>query len=129
MINTCSKLFLLLFLYLSVFIFCLATQRRRIITHANAKSKSEKFPPPHQDGGLGYPLGASQHIDPANIPDIPYSSTSFTYSKGGGQQWSGPLVDPASAGGPRRKKKNVVEGNEPKSTGRRDISSSRARGK
>uniref|UniRef100_A0A803KPI4 Protein kinase domain-containing protein n=2 Tax=Chenopodium quinoa TaxID=63459 RepID=A0A803KPI4_CHEQI len=104
--------------------------RRRIITHANAKSKSEKFPPPHQDGGLGYPLGASQHIDPANIPaDIPYSSTSFTYSKGAGQHWSGPLVDPASAGGPRRKKKNVVEGNEPKSTGRRDISSSRARGK
>ena len=104
--------------------------RRRIITHANAKSKSEKFPPPHQDGGLGYPLGASQHIDPSNIPpDIPYSSTSFTYSKGVGQHWSGPLVDPASAGGPRRKKKNVVEGNEPKSTGRRDISSSRARGK
>lgn len=104
--------------------------RRRIITHANAKSKSEKFPPPHQDGGLGYPLGASQHIDPANIPpDIPYSSTSFTYSKGVGQHWSGPLVDPASAGGPRRKKKNAVEGNEPKSTGRRDISSSRARGK
>ncbi|CAO2832707.1 unnamed protein product [Amaranthus hypochondriacus] len=99
--------------------------RRRIITHANAKSKSEKFPPPHQDGGLGYPLGASQHIDPSNIPpDIPYSSTSFTYSKGGGQLWSGPLVDPASAGGPRRKKKNAVEG-----TGRRNISSSQARDK
>ncbi|KAK4477921.1 hypothetical protein RD792_017186 [Penstemon davidsonii] len=27
--------------------------RQRLITHANAKSKSEKFPPPHQDGGLG----------------------------------------------------------------------------
>nr|GEW45805.1 probable serine/threonine-protein kinase At1g54610 [Tanacetum cinerariifolium] len=26
--------------------------RRRLITHANAKSKSEKFPPPHQDGTL-----------------------------------------------------------------------------
>ncbi|XP_057515731.1 probable serine/threonine-protein kinase At1g54610 [Amaranthus tricolor] len=104
--------------------------RRRIITHANAKSKSEKFPPPHQDGGLGYPLGASQHIDPANIPfDVPYSSTSLIYSKGGGQHWSGPLIDPASAGGPRRKKKYVAEGNEPKSTGRREISSSRARGK
>ncbi|KAK9732758.1 hypothetical protein RND81_04G020000 [Saponaria officinalis] len=99
--------------------------RRRMITQANAKSKSEKFPPPHQDGGLGYPLGMSQHIDPANIPsDIPYSTTSFTYTKGPGQHWSGPLVDPASAGGPRRKKKNAVEGNEPKTTGRRDSSSS-----
>ncbi|KAH9619709.1 hypothetical protein KSS87_007106 [Heliosperma pusillum] len=99
--------------------------RRRMITQANAKSKSEKFPPPHQDGGLNYPLGVSQHIDPANIPtDIPYSTTSFTYAKGPGQHWSGPLVDPASAGGPRRKKKNVVEGSEPKSTGRRDTSSS-----
>ncbi|PKI59006.1 hypothetical protein CRG98_020574 [Punica granatum] len=26
-------------------------QKRRLITRANAKSKSEKFPPPHQDGG------------------------------------------------------------------------------
>ncbi|KAH9603967.1 hypothetical protein KSS87_023570 [Heliosperma pusillum] len=101
-------------------------QRRRMITHANAKSKSEKFPPPHQDGGLGYPLGVSGHFDPANIPtDIPYSTTSFTYSKGGaGQHWSGPLVDPASAGGPRRKKKNVVEGSEIMSAGRRDTSKS-----
>ena len=106
-------------------------QRRRIITHANAKSKSEKFPPPHQDGGLGDPLGVSQHIDPANIPtDITYSSTSFTYSKGVGQHWSGPLADPASAGGPRRKKKTVADGHEPRSTGRREISANfRARGK
>ncbi|KAI4303206.1 hypothetical protein MLD38_038866 [Melastoma candidum] len=38
--------------------------RRRLISHANAKSKSEKFPPQHQDGALGYPLGSSHHIDP-----------------------------------------------------------------
>ncbi|XP_059649391.1 probable serine/threonine-protein kinase At1g54610 [Cornus florida] len=76
--------------------------RRRLITHANAKSKSEKFPPPHQDGGLGVPLGASHHIDPALIPpDIPFSSSSFTYSKEPVQNWSGPLVDPVP---PRRKK-------------------------
>lgn len=106
-------------------------QRRRIITHANAKSKSEKFPPPHQDGGLGDPLGVSQHIDPSNIPtDITYSSTSLTYSKGVGKHWSGPLVDPASAGGPRRKKKTVADGHEPKSTGRREVSGNvRARAK
>ncbi|RDX86053.1 putative serine/threonine-protein kinase, partial [Mucuna pruriens] len=33
--------------------------RWRVVTHANAKSKSEKFPPPHQDGAVGYPLDAS----------------------------------------------------------------------
>ncbi|KAF2298551.1 hypothetical protein GH714_024081 [Hevea brasiliensis] len=77
-------------------------QKRRLINHANAKCKSEKFPPPHQDGALGYPLGSSQHIDPAFVPtDVRYSSTSFTYSKEPVQTWSGPLVDP---GAPRRKK-------------------------
>ncbi|KAJ6353958.1 hypothetical protein OIU76_002895 [Salix suchowensis] len=82
--------------------------RRRLINHANAKSKSEKFPPPHQDGALGYPLGSSQHIDPALVPtDVPFSTTSFTYSKEPIQAWSGPLVDPAGVGAPRRKKKNT----------------------
>ena len=40
---------------------CLLTnfQRWRVVTHANAKSKSEKFPPPHQDGAVGYPLDDS----------------------------------------------------------------------
>ncbi|CAK7340864.1 unnamed protein product [Dovyalis caffra] len=82
--------------------------RRRLINHANAKSKSEKFPPPHQDGALGYPLGSSHHIDPALVPpDVPFSTTSFTYSKEPIQTWSGPLVDPAGVGAPRRKKKNA----------------------
>ncbi|GLT90438.1 hypothetical protein SLE2022_083710 [Rubroshorea leprosula] len=79
--------------------------RRRMITHANAKSKSEKFPPPHQDGALGFPLGASHHIDPALVPvDVPFSSTSFVYSKEPIQTWSGPLVDSSSTGVTRRKK-------------------------
>ncbi|KAJ6974474.1 hypothetical protein D5086_024197 [Populus alba] len=82
--------------------------RRRLINHANAKSKSEKFPPPHQDGALGYPLGSSHHIDPALVPpDVPFSTTSFTYWKEPIQTWSGPLVDPAGVGAPRRKKKNA----------------------
>lgn len=84
--------------------------RRRLISHANAKSKSEKFPPPHQDGALGVPLGASHHIDPALVPpDVPFSSTSFTYSKEPVQNWSGPLVDPAGSGGGRRKKNDARE--------------------
>ncbi|KAI4343570.1 hypothetical protein L6164_010904 [Bauhinia variegata] len=40
--------------------------RWRVVTHANAKSKSEKFPPPHQDGGVGYPLDAS-HKEPVSF--------------------------------------------------------------
>ncbi|KAJ6989511.1 hypothetical protein NC653_022169 [Populus alba x Populus x berolinensis] len=79
--------------------------RRRLITHANAKSKSEKFPPPHQDGTLGYPLGSSHHIDPVfDPPDVPFSTTNFSYSKAHIQTWSGPLVDPAAVGAPKRKK-------------------------
>ncbi|KAA8536939.1 hypothetical protein F0562_029417 [Nyssa sinensis] len=88
--------------------------RRRLITHANAKSKSEKFPPPHQDGGLGVPLGASHHIDPAIVPsDVPFSSTLFMYSKDPVQNWSGPLVDPASVGAARRKKHAAGDGRQP----------------
>lgn len=81
-------------------------QRRRLISHANAKSKSEKFPPPHQDGGLGFPLGSSHHIDPAfDPPDVPFSSMNFSYAKDPIQTWSGPLANPSSFGAPRRKSK------------------------
>ncbi|RZB49513.1 probable serine/threonine-protein kinase At1g54610 isoform X2 [Glycine soja] len=73
--------------------------RRRLITHANAKSKSEKFPPPHQDGQVGFPLGSSHHIDPDTVPtDVSFTSTSYTYSKEPFQAWSGPI------GVPKRKK-------------------------
>ncbi|KAK1438284.1 hypothetical protein QVD17_04091 [Tagetes erecta] len=72
--------------------------RRRLITHANAKSKSEKFPPPHQDGALGYTMSSSNHMpmDPSfDPPDVPFSSN-FSYGKAPIQTWSGPLVDPSS---------------------------------
>ncbi|KAA3468654.1 putative serine/threonine-protein kinase isoform X2 [Gossypium australe] len=79
--------------------------RRRLISHANAKSKSEKFPPPHQDAAVGIPLGASHHIDPALVPpDIPFSSTSFPYPKEPFQTRSGPLVESSKTGAPSRKK-------------------------
>ncbi|CAH8360802.1 unnamed protein product [Eruca vesicaria subsp. sativa] len=85
--------------------------RRRLITQANAKSKSEKFPPPHQDGGaMGIPLGASQHIDPTFVPPdmaSSFTSTSFNFSKDEPptqvQTWSGPLGHPIT-GITRRKK-------------------------
>lgn len=74
--------------------------RRRLITEANAKSKSEKFPPPHQDGTLGYTLGSSHAIDPSS--EVPFTSMNFSYSKEPIQTWSGPLVEPAA---PRRRTK------------------------
>ncbi|KAJ9537250.1 hypothetical protein OSB04_029983 [Centaurea solstitialis] len=78
--------------------------RRRLITHANAKSKSEKFPPPHQDGTMGYQLGSSHHMDPTfDPPDVPFSSN-FSYAKPPIQTWSGPLA--AEPARPRRKKHN-----------------------
>ncbi|XP_010414910.1 PREDICTED: probable serine/threonine-protein kinase At1g54610 isoform X2 [Camelina sativa] len=88
--------------------------RRRLITHANAKSKSEKFPPPHQDGGaMGLPLGASQHIDPTFVPrDMvsSFTSSSFNFSKDEPptqvQTWSGPLGHPIT-GVSRKKKDNT----------------------
>lgn len=79
--------------------------RRRLISHANAKSKSEKFPPPHQDGALGYPLGSSQYIEPPfDPPEVPFSTTNFSYAKEPLQTWSGPLVNPGAVGAPRKKK-------------------------
>lgn len=76
-----------------------------MITHTNAKSKSEKFPPPHQDGALGHPLGASHHIDATLVPrEIPYTSTNFSFSKDPIQTWSGPLVNDT---GPSRKNKHI----------------------
>lgn len=96
---------LILFIYYIIFL-----QRRRLITHANAKSKSEKFPPPHQDGTLGYPLGSSHHMDPSfDPPDVPFSSN-FSYGKPPIQTWSGPLAEAGPTGGrttgTRRKKHN-----------------------
>ncbi|XP_022937669.1 probable serine/threonine-protein kinase At1g54610 [Cucurbita moschata] len=78
--------------------------RRRLITHANAKSKSEKFPPPHQDGALGFTLGYSRHIDPAAVPsDVAFSSTSFGYPNKFNETWSGPLVESSDIGAQRQK--------------------------
>ncbi|OVA04356.1 Protein kinase domain [Macleaya cordata] len=89
--------------------------RRRLITHSNAKSKSEKFPPPHQDGALGFPLASSHHMDPTyDPPDVPFSTTTFSYQKEPVQTWSGPLVDSSSVGAPRRKKQTLGNSRIPK---------------
>ncbi|CAD5172314.1 unnamed protein product [Musa acuminata subsp. malaccensis] len=83
--------------------------RRRLITHANAKSKSEKFPPPHQDGALGYPLDSLHHNDPSFDNSDASFSTVFPHQKGPATAWSGPLIDPAAAGHTKRKKQIAVD--------------------
>lgn len=88
-------------------------QKRRLITHANAKSKSEKFPPPHQDGALGYPLGCSNHMEPTFEPPDPSSfSTVFPCDKTAVPTWSGPLVDPPG-GNQKRKHKSGRSSKQP----------------
>lgn len=79
--------------------------KRRLITHSNAKSKSEKFPPPHQDGALGFPLGSSQHVDLGfDPPESSHFSNMLPYQKGTTSAWSGPLLNAVSSGIPKRKK-------------------------
>lgn len=70
----------------------------RLITHANAKSKSEKFPPPHQDGALGYPLEPSHNVDASFDHSDASFSTIFSYPKGPTAAWSGPLGDTVAGG-------------------------------
>ncbi|XP_028766214.1 probable serine/threonine-protein kinase At1g54610 [Neltuma alba] len=75
--------------------------RWRVVTHANAKSKSEKFPPPHQDGAVGYPLDAS-HKGPVSFgatePDASFGSSVFNSKPKGS-------VEGHAASGPYRGKK------------------------
>ncbi|KAG6508782.1 hypothetical protein ZIOFF_034163 [Zingiber officinale] len=81
-----------------------APKKMRLLTHANAKSKSEKFPPPHQDGALGYQLDPSHNVDASFDNSDASFSTIFPYQKGPSTAWSGPLGDPAAGGLLKRKK-------------------------
>ncbi|CAL4963669.1 unnamed protein product [Urochloa decumbens] len=83
--------------------------RRRMITHANAKSKSEKFPPPHQDGAMGNPLGSCRHMEPMFEHQDASFSTVVPIEKGTSQTWSGPLFDPSALGQSRRKKQTTLD--------------------
>lgn len=74
--------------------------RWRNVTNANGKSKSEKFPPPHQDGAVGYPpheISQRGHLS-FGAADSSFSSSIFS-SK------SGSVKSSAAPGGPSRRKK------------------------
>ncbi|KAF2311566.1 hypothetical protein GH714_024871 [Hevea brasiliensis] len=53
--------------------------RLRVMAQSNPKSKSEKFPPPHQDAAVGHPIDAS-HKGPVSFdaPNTSFSSSIFT---------------------------------------------------
>ncbi|XP_068305004.1 probable serine/threonine-protein kinase At1g54610 [Pyrus communis] len=78
--------------------------RWRVKTQANAKSKSEKFPPPHQDGAVGYPQDAS-HKGPLSFltTDASFGSTIFNTKS------SSSVKSMGAVGGPSRRKKTNRE--------------------
>ncbi|KAH7578531.1 hypothetical protein JRO89_XS01G0394200 [Xanthoceras sorbifolium] len=98
--------------------------RWRVVNQANAKSKSEKFPPPHQDGAVGHPHDAS-HKAPVSFgaPDIFISSSTFNTKSSGSAKSTG------AVGGPSRRRRtnkdepqmahsrNFVRGLKPSSIG------------
>ncbi|KAE8705218.1 putative serine/threonine-protein kinase [Hibiscus syriacus] len=73
----------------------------RVMTQTNAKSKSEKFPPPHQDGAVGHPVDASNK-GPVSFgaKDTSFSSSIFNSKSSGSAKRS------THAGGPSRRKTN-----------------------
>ncbi|CAK9186934.1 unnamed protein product [Ilex paraguariensis] len=78
--------------------------RWRVMTQANTKSKSEKFPPPHQDGTVGYPLETS-HNGPVSFgaPETSFSSSIFDAKS------SRSVKGTATTGGPSRRRNTKKE--------------------
>ncbi|KAF2312818.1 hypothetical protein GH714_040530 [Hevea brasiliensis] len=78
--------------------------RLRVMTQANAKSKSEKFPPPHQDAAVGHRIDAS-HKAPVSFgaPDSSFNSSIFTSKS------SASIKSAGASGGPSRRKKTNKE--------------------
>uniref|UniRef100_A0A5B7A1K1 Protein kinase domain-containing protein n=1 Tax=Davidia involucrata TaxID=16924 RepID=A0A5B7A1K1_DAVIN len=74
--------------------------RWRVVTQANGKSKSEKFPPPHQDGAVGFPLDAS-HNGPVSFGA---TNTSFSSSIFDPKSSRSVKIAAAKAGPSRRRK-------------------------
>ncbi|XP_038895518.1 probable serine/threonine-protein kinase At1g54610 [Benincasa hispida] len=74
--------------------------RWRNVTNANGKSKSEKFPPPHQDGALGYPPHETSQRGQLSFGAVDTSFSSSIFSSK-----SGSVKSSAAPGGPSRRKK------------------------
>ncbi|CAL5361782.1 hypothetical protein CsSME_00052908 [Camellia sinensis var. sinensis] len=78
--------------------------RWKVMTQANAKSKSEKFPPPHQDGAVGHPLDKS-HNGPVSFgaQDISFGSSIVESNS------SGSANNTAAMGGTSRRRTKKEE--------------------
>ncbi|KAK1568790.1 hypothetical protein Q3G72_028773 [Acer saccharum] len=76
--------------------------RWRVGNQVNVKSKSEKFPPPHQDGAVGHPQDAS-HKAPVSFgaSDLFINSSTFNTKPSGGSAKSAGAV-----GGTSRRRTN-----------------------
>lgn len=72
----------------------------------NTKSISEKFPPPHQDATIGYPLDISQN-GPVSFGDADDSFNSTTFNPRSSQSV---ISTSSTSGPPSSKKKNKKEG-------------------
>ncbi|EOY22588.1 Kinase superfamily protein [Theobroma cacao] len=78
----------------------------RVMTQTNVKSKSEKFPPPHQDGAVGHPVDTSQKGPISfNASDTSFSSSIFTSKSSGSVKSS----EPGSGPSRRRKAKRDTQ--------------------
>ncbi|KAJ0112971.1 hypothetical protein Patl1_01285 [Pistacia atlantica] len=72
--------------------------RWRVVTQGNAKSKSEKFPPPHQDGAVGHPHPQNAS---GKAPDIFITSSTFNPKSSS----AACAKSTGAFGGPSRKRK------------------------
>ncbi|KAI8529259.1 hypothetical protein RHMOL_Rhmol12G0211300 [Rhododendron molle] len=79
--------------------------RWRVLNQPNTKSKSEKFPPPHQDGAVGHTLDKSLH---GPISFVGTSDASFVSSKD--SKSSGAFSETAATVGPSKRRKTKREG-------------------
>ncbi|XP_024976984.1 probable serine/threonine-protein kinase At1g54610 isoform X2 [Cynara cardunculus var. scolymus] len=87
--------------------------RRRVVTEANAKSKSEKFPPPHQDAAVGYPSNNGGPVSFFTTDDNSFGSSIFDSNSsrsvkehgtiGGSSRRRKTKKEPPSRAGPSRK--------------------------
>ncbi|KAJ0578484.1 putative protein-serine/threonine kinase CMGC-CDK-CRK7-CDK9 family [Helianthus annuus] len=77
--------------------------RRRAVTEATAKSKSEKFPPPHQDAALGYPTHNGRPTSFTTNDDNSFGSSIFESKS------SRSVREPGTMGGSSKRKKGKKE--------------------
>lgn len=82
----------------------LNVNRMRLVTQANAKSKSEKFPPPHQDGAVGVPLDTSNN-GPLSFGPTEHSFDASHFNP----KLSKSVRSIAPSEGPSRRKRNKRE--------------------